>query len=219
MSIEGVGFDLDHTLAVPATDRRSLLAEAVDAVDAPPIGREEYVRAHRRNLAGRTREVIFADLLEDGPEGASARELARAYRRRVNDALVPVDGAEDLLAGLRDRYRVGLLTNGPVRAQRSKLDVLGWTDAFDAVVVSGEVGAGKPDRRAFEALLDRLGTVAGRTAYVGDETEADVVGAAEAGLRVVQVLTPEGPGRHPRADRAVDRASLAADLPGVLEGL
>ena len=219
MAIEGVGFDLDHTLAVPATARRSLLAEAVDAVDAPPLEREAYVRAHRRNLAGETREPIFADLLDDGPPGPTPRELARAYRRRVNDALVPVDGAEDLLADLRERYRVGLLTNGPVRAQRSKLDVLGWDGAFDAVVVSGEVGAGKPDRRAFEALLDRLGTPADRTAYVGDELEADVVGAAEAGLRTVQVLTPAGPGRHPRADRAVDRTSLAADLPGVLEGL
>lgn len=219
MTIEGVGFDLDHTLAVPETDRRSLLAEAVDAVEAPPIEREEYLRAHRRNLDGESREPIFADLLDDASDEPSPATLARAYRRRVNNALTAVDGAEDLLSGLRERYRVGLLTNGPSRAQRSKLDVLGWGGVFDAILVSGEIGAGKPDCRAFEALLGRLGTAPDRTAYVGDEIEADVVGASEAGLRVVQVLIPGGPGRHPNADRAVERGSLAVELPIVLEGL
>jgi len=37
-----------------------------------------------------------------------------------------------MLADLRGEYRVGLLTNGPVRAQRDKLETLGWEDAFDA---------------------------------------------------------------------------------------
>lgn len=218
MSIAAVGFDLDYTLAVPRHDRSALLANAVEAVGAPPISREAYLDAHRRNLTGETRAPIFEDLL-DGDADVRADELAREYREAINEALVPVPGAEAMLAGLRERYRVGLLTNGPTVAQREKLEVLGWRDAFDAVVVTGELTAGKPHASAFEALLEGLGAAAGATVYVGDEVEADVRGAADAGLRVVQVVFPGGPEPDPRADAHVPRGDLVRDLPSVLESL
>ena len=239
MTIQAVGFDLDYTLAVPESDRSRLLADAVDAVGAPPITREAYLEAHRRNLTGETRAPIFEDLLDgsegeqadggarrggalakddDGP-GPRAAELAREYREAVNAALVPISGVEELLASLRERYRVGLLTNGPTVAQREKLVTLGWTEAFDATVVTGELTAGKPDRAAFEALLDGLESTPDETVYVGDEVEADVGGATGAGLATVQVVFEGGPDPDDRADAHVRRDDLARDLPGIIESL
>ena len=216
MTITAVGFDLDDTLVVPDRDRATLLADAVDAVGAPPISREAYLVAHRENLTGETRTPIFEDLV--GGE-APAGDLARAYRETVNEALAPVAGVEAMLAALRRRYHVGLLTNGPTVAQRAKLATLGWEDAFDAVVVTGELPAGKPDGAAFTALLDALGADPATTVYVGDEVAADVGGAAEAGLTVVQVLYPGGPDPDPRADATVQRDELAGVLPGLLDTL
>lgn len=218
MSLAAVGFDLDYTLCVPARERAALLDEAAAAVDAPPIDRGEYLDAHRRNLTGETRAPIFEELL-DGPEAPAPDALARAYRERVNAALQPVDGADGLLRSLRGRYRVGLLTNGPAVAQRGKLEALGWTDAFDVVCVSGELPAGKPDGRAFGALTDALGTTPEETAYVGDDVEADVAGAAAAGLPVVQVVREGGPEPDARADALVGLATLAEELPRALAGL
>jgi putative hydrolase of the HAD superfamily len=218
MSPVAIGFDLDDTLVVPDRDREAILREAVERAAAPEISREEYLRAHNGDLASRTRAPIFEAILDDYETDVSAAALAAAYREGIEDALVPVDGAADLVGSLTDDYRVGLLTDGPVEAQRGKLDALGWTDLFDSVVVTGRLPAGKPDGRAFERLLAELDAPADRTVYVGDHPEFDVTGAADAGLRTVQVVaTGERP--HSRADAHVERERLAADLPDVVAGL
>ncbi len=214
MPISAVAFDLDYTLAVPERDRQTLLDEATAAVGAPRLSRETYLDAHRRNLTNETREAIFADLLDDDEPSPAA--LADAYRETIGDALVPVEGIEALVAGLRESYRVGLLTDGPVRAQRAKLDALGWTDLFDAVVVTGTLAAGKPDERAFRAVIDELSSTAAETVYVGDHPDIDIAGAHAAGLRTVQVTDGE-PAEE--ADATVARSALAAELPSLIESL
>ena len=219
-----MGFDLDETLAVPERDRSTLLAEAISAIGAADrladVTRESYLRAHREHSGDRTREPVFAALLEehvDGEGDVDPAELAAAYRRAVEDALVPVEGAADLVERLRRSYRVGLLTDGPVRTQRGKLETLGWTDLFDAVVVTGELPEPKPDPRTFRRLLRELDADPDETVFVGDHPEADVAGAANAGLYAVQVRYPGGPGPHPDANATVERAELVERLPDLLE--
>lgn len=217
--MQAVGFDLDYTLAVPERDRATLLQETLDAVDAPPVSREEYKRAHEADLATETREPIFAAILKEHDDDTDPAVLAAAYREHILDALVPLPGVEALVARLRREYRVGLLTDGPLRAQQSKLEAVGWTDLFDAVVITGTLPAGKPDRRAFDALLDELDAAPDETAYVGDYPEADIVGAKNAGLDAVQVVYDGGPDPHPDADAVVRREELTDRLPGVLADL
>jgi len=211
MELRAVVFDLDYTLAVPDRDRRTLLDEATAAAGVRAIDRREYLDAHGADLASETRAPIFDALLEDGdPES-----LARAYREAVNEALVPVEGAAALVSELRESYRVGVLTDGPVRAQRSKLETLGWTDLFEAVVVTGALPAGKPDPRTFAAVLDALGVAPEESVHVGDHPQADVRGAAEAGLLAVQVLDGRRE-RVPEADAVVHQETLATDLRDLL---
>jgi putative hydrolase of the HAD superfamily len=217
MTIRAVAFDLDYTLAIPERDRQALLDEASAAVEGPALSREAYLDAHRRNLTNRTREPIFEDLLADHDTDASAAALADTYRDAITDALVPVAGAEALARELREEYRVGLLTDGPVRAQRAKLDALGWEDLFDAIVITGSLDAGKPDARTFRAELDALGTTADETVYVGDSAELDVAGAHAAGLRAIHVLSNGA--ASPAADAAIERDALAERLPGVVAEL
>ena len=217
MAIRAVAFDLDYTLAIPERDRQTLLDEASEAVDGPTLSREAYLDAHRRNLTNRTREPIFEDLLADHDTDASAAVLADTYRDAITDAIVPVAGAEALARELREEYRVGLLTDGPVRAQRAKLNALGWEDLFDAIVITGSLDAGKPDARTFRAELDALGTTADETVYVGDSAELDVAGAHAAGLRAIHVLSNGA--ASPAADAAIERDALAERLPGVVAEL
>jgi len=83
--------------------------------------------------------------------------------------------------------RLGLVTNGPSAVQRAKLDRLGLSDALDAVLISAEVGAAKPDARIFEAALDALDVTADpeRVWHVGDSLAFDVAGARSAGIGAV----------------------------------
>ncbi|WP_254768904.1 HAD family hydrolase [Salinilacihabitans rarus] len=214
-----VVFDLDYTLAVPERDRATILAEAAEEAGAPPLSREAYLDAHRRNLTRETREPIFADLLDGRDTDADPAAVAAAYRETIADSLAPLPGVEGMLDDLRSAYRVGLLTNGPVLAQRDKLATLGWERAFDAVLVTGELAAGKPDERAFAAVLDELSVASDEAVYVGDEVEADVAGATNAGMDAVQVLLPDGPGPDPRAVAYVEQADIATELPGIVADL
>lgn len=207
MALAAVVFDLDYTLAVPERDRQTLLDEATAAAGVRDIDRREYLDAHGADLASGTRAPIFDALID----GGDPEEVARAYREAINDALAPVDGAGGLVTDLRDQFRVGVLTDGPTRAQWSKLEALGWTDLFDGVVVTGALPAGKPDPRTFEAILDDLGVTPEEAVHVGDHPEADVRGAAEAGLLAVQVLDGRYD-RAPEADAHVERETLAAEL-------
>lgn len=202
-----VVFDLDYTLAVPRRDRQTLLNEATDAAGVPRITRAEYLDAHGADLATETRGPIFDAILEDGDPAA----VAAHYRQAIEEALVPEAGAQDLLTDLRERYRLGLLTDGPSRAQYGKLDALGWRDAFDAVVVTGELPAGKPDQRAFGAILDELGVSPEDAVYVGDHPVADVQGATEAGMYVIQVLRDQHE-PSPDADATVEGDDVTAEL-------
>jgi putative hydrolase of the HAD superfamily len=217
--LRAVGFDLDETLAVPSRDRATILREATRAVDAPALTREAYLDAHARHLTRESREPIFADLLADHDASVDPDRLAAVYRDRVSSSLELVDGTTDLLGSLRGEYRVGLLTNGPVVAQRDKIETLGLDGSFDAALVTGELPAGKPDGRAFASLLDALGVAPHETVYVGDDPEADVEGAAKAGLVTVQVRYEGGPEPSPLADAHVERSALASALPDMLQSL
>ena len=216
MSIHGVAFDLDYTLAVPDRDRETLLAEAIEQADAPPISRGEYVQAHRNHLTTDSRTPIFAELLADDSTGTDPDRLAAAYRDAVTNALVPIPNAEALLRELRDDYRVGLLTNGPVRAQRSKIEYLDWEPLFDTTLVTGELDAGKPEAAAFDALLSALGTTPEETVFIGDTPGEDISGANAVGIHTIQVVFEDGPQKDPRADTCLKRARLAEELPELL---
>ena len=69
--------------------------------------------------------------------------------------------------------------------QREKLAALGVEDRLDAVAVSGEVGAAKPDPMLFRDALDQLGVTSESACHVGDSLATDVAGAKAAGLAAV----------------------------------
>lgn len=207
MALAAVVFDLDYTLSVPERDRQTLLDEATTAAGVEDIERDAYLQVHQTGRARETRTPIFEQLLDDG----NAEAVARAYRTAIEDALLEVPGTTDLLGELRERYRLGLLTDGPVRAQQGKLDTLGWNDYFDAVVITGALTAGKPDSAAFDAIVGELGVAPEATVFVGDHPEADIRGAKDAGMVAVQVLG-ERFDRAPEADAYVDRDALGTQF-------
>ncbi|NHN59846.1 HAD family hydrolase [Halorussus rarus] len=218
MTVSAVVFDFDYTLTVPDRPRQEVLDEATDAVGAPRMSREAYLDAHSRHLDSDSRVPIFAELLPEDSDVDPAA-LADAYREKVADSLRSVEGVAGLLADLLEEYALGLLTNGPADAQQSKLDRFDWVEEFDAVVITGHLEAGKPDERAFRAVLDGLGVDPDEAVYVGDDPEADVEGAKNAGMHAVQVLYADGPEPHPDADAHVERDALATELPDVIRQL
>jgi putative hydrolase of the HAD superfamily len=90
------------------------------------------------------------------------------------------------LRWLRDRrLKLGLITNGSVDAQESKIHGLGLGPLMDTVLISEREGVRKPDAAIFNRALTRLGVDAASAWFVGDHPDADIRGASEAGLTAI----------------------------------
>mmetsp|Transcript_13092 Transcript_13092/g.16530 ORF Transcript_13092/g.16530 Transcript_13092/m.16530 type:complete len:412 (-) Transcript_13092:207-1442(-) len=90
-------------------------------------------------------------------------------------------------------------------------------DAFDFVLTSREIGAAKPDRRAFEVAMSRLGlTKAEDCMHVGDEFSVDVAGASGAGWHAVYIPA-NGEQDIPKVGSDNMLFSMVGDLFGVLK--
>ena len=92
---------------------------------------------------------------------------------------------------LRQKYKVGILTNGRSKNQWSKIRKAGVEDLFDTIVVSGDLGYHKPDIRIFEEARNRFGLKPEECLFVGDNFYRDICGAVNAGWKVVWMWLPE----------------------------
>lgn len=131
-----------------------------------------------------------------------ADELAERYRqeRAARHELFP--DALPAIESLRGDFRLAILTNGAVDVQNRKLAGVGLAPHFETVVITGELGVGKPDPRPFDVTLERLGVSADRAAMVGNSLYSDVRGALNAGLLAVW-LEREGAWRDPEDSNTI----------------
>ena len=148
---------------------------------------------------------------EDRELSTRAAEVFEAAQRRGHPN---IDGMEEALVRVHGRYPIGLLTNGSSDLQRLKLDQAGLASAFDTVVVSGEVGVGKPSREVFDLVLERLGAVPEGSVMVGDSWERDVEGAVACGMTAYWIA---GGRPAPDTDPRVTVIESVRDLDGLLD--
>ena len=118
----------------------------------------------------------------------------------------------------RNGLKLGLVSNTFVAGaiHDRHLHELGLLDLLPIRVYSSDVGFRKPDRRIFQAALDRLGVLASETLFVGDLVKTDIVGARRLGMTTA-LKQPWGISRsHRLADFVIRQVS---DLPDVLDSL
>ena len=156
---------------------------------------DHHIVSELRAWAPAFRRDAWARALADQgiDDAAMASELGERFgvERRKLSAPFP---DSSLLADLRD-HKLVLVTNGASCLQREKLEASGLGGHFDAVVVSGDIGAGKPDPSVFRHALDLVGADPEDAVMIGDTLERDIDGALAAGLRAVWINRSGAPGR------------------------
>jgi putative hydrolase of the HAD superfamily len=156
-------------------------------------------------------EVIVATISRVGPMPADAprfcAELWETFARGSRWHVFP--DVERVLKTLRSRgYTLGVLSNWDGRLH-SVLAETGLRPFFNAVVISSEAGAEKPDEKIFRAAESSLCVLPDQCLHVGDSRKHDVDGARRSGWRALRV-------RHD------DHACLddeIPDLPALLDHL
>jgi len=92
-------------------------------------------------------------------------------------------GVDLLIKDLHGRYRLALITNGLADVQRPRLERSGLRPYFEAVIVSDEVGVGKPDPAIFDIAFTRMGEPAKeQVLMIGDGLTSDMMGGINYGI-------------------------------------
>ncbi|OGE27664.1 hypothetical protein A3B42_02400 [Candidatus Daviesbacteria bacterium RIFCSPLOWO2_01_FULL_38_10] len=162
----------------------------------------------------RSWEGLWSHFSGDDPNLKFLKEWVSDYRRRVWFQALSTFGIENMefaqylgdtliaerrnrhflfsdtkecLEQLRGRYRLGIITNGSSDHQREKIERTGIAGFFDIIIISEEVGIGKPDTRIFNLALEQLTINPEATVLVGDSLEMDIQGARDANIRTVWI--------------------------------
>jgi putative hydrolase of the HAD superfamily len=122
--------------------------------------------------------------------------LAELYRGISRWRLRPSPHVREVLEVLRERYRLAVVTDAQSAYARGELHKVGLLDYFDPIVVSGDHGYRKPDRRLFQLALDQMGVAAEHALYVGNDMHRDIFGAQQAGMTTVKVESDQGAEVH-----------------------
>lgn len=109
--------------------------------------------------------------------------LNSAFLAAMAEICRPLEGAVELLDSLRDRARLGIITNGFGELQQIRLERTGLRERFEVLVVSELVGVAKPHPDIFAHALERMGNPAPeRVLMVGDNPDSDILGGIQAGF-------------------------------------
>ena len=117
--------------------------------------------------------------------------------------------ALDLLVYLKQKYPLGLITNGPADIQREEVVTLNLGGFFEHIFIEGEVGEGKPLQSVFKKAQEAMGFDPHELLFVGNSYDHDIAPAIEAGWRTVWIRRDSDV--PPSAD--VDNEPLPKDKP------
>jgi HAD superfamily hydrolase (TIGR01549 family) len=209
---KAVLFDLDDTLF----DHQHASACALDELRnryAADITFEAFATEHARVLEKYHLRFLNGEFTLDAARAARMMEMFAVFGEAVSEAKAVevalryrevhqanrrlVAGAGELLEALHGRTKLAIVTNNSVAEQWDKLRYLGIADRFDAVLISEEIGMTKPDRAIFHAALSQLDCAQGDAVMVGDNWDADVIGARAAGIAVIWFNRFNQPRRAP----------------------
>jgi putative hydrolase of the HAD superfamily len=158
--------------------------DAIDRIREWYWSDPERHRAGRLELQWARGEVVrlaLADLGVDDPD--LARRIGDTYHALRDQCIKPFEDAVATVRWLREQgCRLALLTNGGSRGQREKINRFDLAGLFDAILVEGEVGFGKPDPRIYRRALSELDITPDQAWMVGDNLEWDVAGAQREGI-------------------------------------
>jgi putative hydrolase of the HAD superfamily len=113
------------------------------------------------------------------------RDVDRAFRQRSAFFVFP-DVVPALVAMQSAGLRLGVVSNWSWYAPEL-LQTLELASHFEILSISARVGYQKPHPAIFEHALELLGVGAEAAIHVGDDPEADVLGARRAGIEPVLV--------------------------------
>jgi putative hydrolase of the HAD superfamily len=121
-------------------------------------------------------------------ESIAGRPLPNAWEEWIDGQRGVREEMVGLVRGLRDGYKVGLLSNATVNLEDMLERRYGIITLFDVIVNSARVGMAKPDPRIFTLAAERLAVAPTECVFI-DDLEPNVRAAADVGMQALHFTT------------------------------
>ena len=197
-SIRAIVFDLDDTLY----PEREFVFSGYRAVADAFAGRlgapfdlvQRMTELFDTPDRGRVFNVILAEAgVARAQVDALVSEMIATYRDHKPGIHLHPD-ADVALTRLGGRYRLSLISDGPLEMQNNKIDALDLPRRLDEVILTDRWGRQfwKPHPRAFEEMSRRLGLPAAECLYVADNPAKDFIAPGALGWSTALIRRPDG---------------------------
>lgn len=194
MKYKAVLLDADDTVFDFKLSERTAFHDAAAAMGIPPT-QGLYESYHTINDGlwkalergevekDRLRVLRFELLAEKYALTLDGARMNEVYGEMLsaNHHLLP--GAKEFLEELSTRCKVYLATNGVAQVQRCRVADAGITPYLDGMFISEELGANKPAKAYYDALLSAIAPLGAADCIAfGDSLSSDIAGAVGAGI-------------------------------------
>jgi putative hydrolase of the HAD superfamily len=202
MKYKNVFFDLDRTLWDFEKNTIETLKNIFDSLSLRiyfPSFHEFYITYRKINETqwelyrqGKiTKEFLttnrfYLTLKEAGADNIKlAEEIGIKYVEEtpLRTALFP--HTHEVLAYLKEKYDLYILTNGFRQVQDSKVERCNLTPYFKEIIASEDCGHMKPSQLFFGYVIDKLKVLPSESIMIGDDLKVDIEGAAQAGIDTI----------------------------------
>lgn len=198
--IKHIFFDLDHTLW--DFDKNSALTfQKIFDLHKIEIDHEHFVNTYAPINLNYWKLYREEKINKDSLRYKRLKDTFDALNIRVEDALINAlsndyvahlssfnhlfEGTFDLLDYLSPNYQMHIITNGFNEAQQKKMDNSELAPYFKTMTNSEVAGVKKPNPIIFNYALDLAKAKPEESIMIGDNYEADILGAKALGLEVI----------------------------------
>ena len=192
MLIKSIFFDLDHTLW-DFEKNSELSFKKIFKKYTITINFEKFIEAYIPINFKYWKLYRNGEISKEFLRYNRLKEVFNLFDYKINDKIINnishdyieflpennklMDGAIEILEYLKPKYRLFIITNGFREVQDKKLKNSKIKHYFEAIYDSESVGVKKPDPKIFKYALKDSGSNANESLMVGDNYEADVLGA------------------------------------------
>lgn len=183
------------------------------------INQAHWEMLERKEL---TREQVkvgrFDVLFREYGLQVDSQVCAQRYMENLAQGHYFLPGAQAAVARLSEKYKLYLVSNGTTDVQMSRLGSAGIGKFFQAIFISQEIGADKPDPVFFSRCFARIpGFEKQKAMIVGDSLTSDILGGIHAGITTCWVNADGKPARQDiPADYQIGALSELEELLGSL---
>jgi len=111
-----------------------------------------------------------------------ADKVSNLYMKIAPEKTNMFNSTHETLSYLAAKYPLYLITNGFLKTQMIKLNSCGLEKYFKKLFIAELTGFKKPDKRFFEYAISSLHAHKNECLMIGDDQEADIEGAKNAGI-------------------------------------